>query len=116
MAETMTEKLARKGRSLRVPILILMAAGVTIVDPASTFVDPRCEVGRDTVVMPFTVLLGPARIGTNCRIGPFACVKGGSTIAFSLKTFDTGFRGRVRMSVPPSSQPCAAIAPDASWR
>lgn len=54
----------------------LMEQGVTIVDPRNTFIDPRVEIGPDTVVMPFTVIQGPAKIGGNCRIGPFAWLHG----------------------------------------
>jgi bifunctional UDP-N-acetylglucosamine pyrophosphorylase/glucosamine-1-phosphate N-acetyltransferase len=75
-------QLAEAGRILQGRIQTrLMAEGVTIVDPRSTFVDPRCEIGRDSVILPFTVLMGPAHIGANCRIGPFACVRSGATVA-----------------------------------
>lgn len=50
----------------------LMEEGVTIVDPASTFVDTAVEVGRDTIIYPFTFLEGKTRVGANCRLGPFA--------------------------------------------
>jgi bifunctional UDP-N-acetylglucosamine pyrophosphorylase / glucosamine-1-phosphate N-acetyltransferase len=45
-------------------------AGVTIVDPASTWIDVDVSIGRDTVVQPGTQLLGATRIGGRCRIGP----------------------------------------------
>ena len=45
-------------------------AGVTIVDPASTWIDVDVTIGRDTVVQPGTQLLGATRIGGRCRIGP----------------------------------------------
>lgn len=48
----------------------LMAAGVTVVDPASTFVDAEVEVGRDTVLLPFTWLEGQTRVGEECIVGP----------------------------------------------
>lgn len=48
----------------------LMAGGVTIVDSASTFVDEDADIGPDTVIHPFTIIEGPARIGSGCRIGP----------------------------------------------
>src|SRR5207248_8876542 len=50
-------ELARAERALRVRLLEdLMRAGVTVVDPASTFVDVGVEVGADTVPEPFTIL------------------------------------------------------------
>ena len=45
-------------------------AGVTIVDPATTWIDVDVTVGRDTVVYPGTQLLGATRIGGRCQIGP----------------------------------------------
>jgi bifunctional UDP-N-acetylglucosamine pyrophosphorylase/glucosamine-1-phosphate N-acetyltransferase len=48
----------------------LMDEGVTIVDPASTFVDAGVRIGPDTVIEPHTFLSGHTRIGARCRIGP----------------------------------------------
>lgn len=63
--------LASAAAALRMRILRRhMLAGVTIVDPASTFVDGLVEIGQDTVVEPFTVIKGRSAIGTECRIGP----------------------------------------------
>jgi bifunctional UDP-N-acetylglucosamine pyrophosphorylase / glucosamine-1-phosphate N-acetyltransferase len=45
-------------------------AGVTIVDPATTWIDVDVTVGRDTVIHPGTQLLGSTRVGGRCRIGP----------------------------------------------
>ena len=48
----------------------LMAAGVTIIDPATTFVDSDVTVGRDTILYPMTYLESGTTIGENCEIGP----------------------------------------------
>ena len=45
-------------------------AGVTIIDPASTWIDVDVTIGRDTVIRPGTQLLRRTRIGTRCEIGP----------------------------------------------
>ncbi|WNG86519.1 bifunctional UDP-N-acetylglucosamine diphosphorylase/glucosamine-1-phosphate N-acetyltransferase GlmU [Mycobacterium sp. ITM-2016-00317] len=45
-------------------------AGVTIVDPASTWIDVDVTIGRDTVVRPGTQLLGATSVGGHCEIGP----------------------------------------------
>ena len=45
-------------------------AGVTIVDPATTWIDVDVIIGRDTVVHPGTQLLGSTRVGDRCQIGP----------------------------------------------
>jgi bifunctional UDP-N-acetylglucosamine pyrophosphorylase/glucosamine-1-phosphate N-acetyltransferase len=49
----------------------LMDAGVTIIDPASTYVENQVEVGPDTVIYPQTYLKGKTRIGSGCQIGPW---------------------------------------------
>ena len=46
----------------------LMAAGVTLIDPATTYIDPDVEVGPDTVIHPGVVLEGQTRIGSACEI------------------------------------------------
>jgi len=45
-------------------------AGVTVIDPATTWIDVDVTVGRDTVIRPGTQLLGDTRIGERCTIGP----------------------------------------------
>ncbi|HLI91492.1 MAG TPA: bifunctional UDP-N-acetylglucosamine diphosphorylase/glucosamine-1-phosphate N-acetyltransferase GlmU [Ktedonobacteraceae bacterium] len=47
-----------------------MYAGVTIVDPAATYIDDEVEIGPDTVILPGTLLTGRTVIGASCRIGP----------------------------------------------
>lgn len=50
----------------------LMLAGVTIIDPESTWVDVTASIGSDTIVHPFTVVEGETIIGDRCAVGPFA--------------------------------------------
>jgi bifunctional UDP-N-acetylglucosamine pyrophosphorylase / glucosamine-1-phosphate N-acetyltransferase len=45
-------------------------SGVTIVDPATTWIDVDVTIGRDTVVHPGTQLLGRTQIGGRCVVGP----------------------------------------------
>jgi bifunctional UDP-N-acetylglucosamine pyrophosphorylase/glucosamine-1-phosphate N-acetyltransferase len=45
-------------------------AGVTITDPATTWIDVDVTIGRDTVVHPGTQLLGTTQVGSRCQIGP----------------------------------------------
>jgi bifunctional UDP-N-acetylglucosamine pyrophosphorylase/glucosamine-1-phosphate N-acetyltransferase len=45
-------------------------AGVTVVDPATTWIDVDVSIGRDTVIQPGTQLLGGTRVGGRCTIGP----------------------------------------------
>lgn len=49
-----------------------MRAGVTVVDPASTYIDEAVEIGPDTVIAPQSILAGPCRIAGGCTIGPGA--------------------------------------------
>jgi bifunctional UDP-N-acetylglucosamine pyrophosphorylase/glucosamine-1-phosphate N-acetyltransferase len=57
-----------------------MRAGVTIVDPATTYLDADVTIGPDTIVSPGTTIAGPTRIGASCVIGPH-CRIARSTIA-----------------------------------
>jgi len=47
-----------------------MLAGVTIVDPDTTYIEPDVTIGQDTVVWPNTHLRGQTTIGERCHIGP----------------------------------------------
>ena len=47
----------------------LMAEGVTILDPVTTYVDDTVSVGSDTVLAPGIVLEGATVIGAGCAIG-----------------------------------------------
>ncbi len=69
-------ELARAERALRERVLNgLMRSGVTVIDPASTYVEVGVQVGCDTVLEPFTVLRGRTQIGEGCQVGPFADIK-----------------------------------------
>jgi bifunctional UDP-N-acetylglucosamine pyrophosphorylase/glucosamine-1-phosphate N-acetyltransferase len=50
----------------------LMLGGVTLIDPASTYVDDAVEVGPDTTIYPGSIVEGTTRIGSGCRVGPRA--------------------------------------------
>ena len=50
----------------------LMDSGVTIMDPASTFIEGSVKIGRDTIIYPYTWLEGSTEIGEDCEIGPNA--------------------------------------------
>jgi len=70
-------QLARAEARKRGDILTeLMRSGVTVVDPASTFVDWGVEVGRDTILEPGAILRGRTKIGTGCVIGPWSHLDG----------------------------------------
>jgi bifunctional UDP-N-acetylglucosamine pyrophosphorylase/glucosamine-1-phosphate N-acetyltransferase len=52
-----------------------MLAGVTIVDPANTYIGPEVALGSDTIILPNTHLEGKTIIGSACRIGPNSIIR-----------------------------------------
>jgi len=46
----------------------LMARGVTILDPASAWIQPDVEIGADTVIYPNIYLEGTTKVGSGCEI------------------------------------------------
>ena len=78
-----------------------MRNGVTIVDPASTYVHATVEIGRDTTIEPSTTLKGATKIGANCTVrhayvdsatledgvtvGPFAYLRPGTILRAGAK-------------------------------
>ncbi len=66
-----------------------MLAGVTVVDPASTWVDVSVEFGVDAVVLPGTTLRGATRVGAGAEVGPHSMltdsvVGEGARLSFSV--------------------------------
>ncbi|MFJ7729848.1 bifunctional UDP-N-acetylglucosamine diphosphorylase/glucosamine-1-phosphate N-acetyltransferase GlmU [Neobacillus sp. NPDC097160] len=61
-----------------------MRNGVTIIDPANTYIETDVEIGQDTVIYPGTVIKSKTTIGTECLIGPNseidACKIGNGTV------------------------------------
>src|SRR5487761_589159 len=62
-----------------------LLAGVTIVDPASTWIDAGIEIEPDVTIHPFSVLRGPIRIAAGAEIGPFAYVRPGTVVGEGAK-------------------------------
>jgi len=80
------EDLARAQSVVRRRILReLMLNGVTITDPATTYVAQGAKIGRDTVINPFVVIESNVRVGAGCRIGPFARLRSGTWIADNVE-------------------------------
>ena len=66
-------QLAAVGAMLRDRILAdLMASGVTVTDPATTWVDATVTVEPDATIEPFTRLRGSTRVETGAVVGPHA--------------------------------------------
>jgi bifunctional UDP-N-acetylglucosamine pyrophosphorylase / glucosamine-1-phosphate N-acetyltransferase len=47
-----------------------MLAGVTIVDPTTTWIEPSVELEADATIHPFTVLRGETKVGAGAEVGP----------------------------------------------
>jgi bifunctional UDP-N-acetylglucosamine pyrophosphorylase/glucosamine-1-phosphate N-acetyltransferase len=62
-----------------------MLAGVTIVDPGSTWIEAGVEIEPDVTIHPQTVIRGRVRIATGVEIGPFAYVRPETTLAEGSK-------------------------------
>ena len=71
-----------------------MLAGVTLVDPASTFIDSDVEIGQDTVVYPNTHLYGATTIGSDCHVGPNSVVQD-STVGEGCRVIASMLEGAV---------------------
>lgn len=51
---------------------LMCRVGVTLVDPATTYIDADVEVGQDTIIYPGSMLSCGTRVGARCVIGPYA--------------------------------------------
>ena len=51
-----------------------MKNGVTVIDPANTWLGPNVRAGKDTTILPNCHIHGRVRLGTGCRIGPGAVI------------------------------------------
>lgn len=69
-------ELAQATAALRGRVLNrLMEGGVTVVDPASTFIDMDVEIGMDTLIEPGCVIQGSTRIGAGVHIKPHCTIE-----------------------------------------
>ncbi|MSQ61911.1 MAG: UDP-N-acetylglucosamine diphosphorylase/glucosamine-1-phosphate N-acetyltransferase [Dehalococcoidia bacterium] len=68
------EQLSRAEAVMRRRILrrLMLESGVTVIDPATTYVDADVQIGQDTVIEPNSAIRGSCVIGRNCVIGPGA--------------------------------------------
>ena len=62
-----------------------MLAGVAIVDPATTWIDPHVTIEPDAVIQPFTVLRGSTHVERDAEVGPHvvavdAVIAAGATV------------------------------------
>lgn len=57
-----------------------MAAGVRIMDPATTFIDHGVEIGCGTEILPCTVIRSGVQVGEGCEVGPFTHLRAGAVL------------------------------------
>lgn len=53
----------------------LMESGVTLLDPAATFIEAEVKIGRDTIIYPWSIITGKTSVGENCMIGPRVTIR-----------------------------------------
>jgi len=70
----------------------LMLSGVSMMDPASTFIEADVTIGRDTVIFPNTYIQGETEVGEGCVIGPNAHIRD-SKIGDRCKVFMSVMEG-----------------------
>ena len=59
--------------------------GITVIDPATTWISPETEILQDTIIYPSCYITGKNKIGKNCKIGPFAHLRGDVIIEDNVK-------------------------------
>jgi bifunctional UDP-N-acetylglucosamine pyrophosphorylase / glucosamine-1-phosphate N-acetyltransferase len=94
-----------------------LANGVTILDPATTYIDVGVTIGADTVIHPLTFLEGDTRVGSGAEIGPStrivdSRVDDGASVTFAVVS---GARIGADATVGPyvSIRPGTVLAPQA---
>jgi len=82
----------------------LMLSGVSIVDPASAFINYGAKIGQESVIYPFTVIESDVSIGKHCFIGPFAHLREGTRISddVTLGNFLETVRAKIGKNTLPS--------------
>lgn len=64
---------------------LLENQGVTLVDPATTYIDADVRIGQDTIIRPFSCIRSGVVIGEGCEIGPFAHLRRGTKLEDGAK-------------------------------
>ena len=59
--------------------------GVNIIDPNSTWISPETKIQPDTTIYPSSYITGKNNIGRNCKIGPFAHLRGDVVLEDNVK-------------------------------
>jgi bifunctional UDP-N-acetylglucosamine pyrophosphorylase/glucosamine-1-phosphate N-acetyltransferase len=89
----------------------LMAAGVTLIDPATTYIDPDVVVGADTVIHPGVVIQGQSRVGSACEIHAYVRIVD-TEIADRVTVHNFCFMVGARVAEGASIGPFAHLRPE----
>lgn len=112
-------QLATAGALLRARHLdhLMVEVGVTVIDPASTFVDVDIDIGRDTTLLPGTILEAGCRIGQRATIGPnthlTGCTVGDDATVHSTRGTDAQIGDGVAVGPFTHLRPGTRLAPGA---
>ena len=49
-----------------------MEKGVTIISPENTFLEKNVQIGKGTIIYPFTIITAGSAVGSECHIGPYS--------------------------------------------
>ncbi|MEH7076680.1 bifunctional UDP-N-acetylglucosamine diphosphorylase/glucosamine-1-phosphate N-acetyltransferase GlmU [Neobacillus drentensis] len=89
-----------------------MRNGVTIIDPANTYIESEVEIGQDTVIYPGSMIKGKTVIGSECQIGPNSeidsCEIGTETVVRQSVAHNSSIGAHVNIG------PFAHIRPDST--
>lgn len=89
-----------------------LRAGVTLVDPANTYLDTTVKLGSDVALFPGTILQGTTVIGDGAEIGPNTrlvdCIVGAGAVVEQSNGRDAEIGAEAKVG------PFAALAPGAS--
>ncbi|MGG3560801.1 bifunctional UDP-N-acetylglucosamine diphosphorylase/glucosamine-1-phosphate N-acetyltransferase GlmU [Neobacillus rhizosphaerae] len=92
--------------------IVHMRNGVTIIDPANTYIETEVEIGQDTVIYPGTIIKGNTIIGSECQIGPNSeidsCEIGNETVIRQSAAHKSSIGSHVNIG------PFAHIRPDSN--
>lgn len=87
-----------------------MRNGVTLIDPANTYIESEVVIGPDTIIYPGTMIKGNTSIGAECQIGPNSeidsCEVGDETVIRQSAAHKSSIGNRVNIG------PFAHIRPD----
>ncbi|MDM5329466.1 bifunctional UDP-N-acetylglucosamine diphosphorylase/glucosamine-1-phosphate N-acetyltransferase GlmU [Neobacillus sp. CF12] len=89
-----------------------MRNGVTIIDPANTYIESDVVIGQDTILLPGTIIKGRTVIGADCQIGPNSeidtCEVGDETVIRQSAAYNSTIGSLVNIG------PFAHIRPDSA--